>query len=404
MGFGSLITGLAIYKPTQAHWLTSILGGYETARWLHFWLTLGYCGFFLIHIGQVIKAGWNNFRAMVSGYEIVPKDAPPYAAAGQPISTSAPSTGATETEVKQASRIRTRRSLLVTGTAVLAGIGFYKWLASSALSGRQQLPLRQALQANAAVSRAVFDERGLAPRYAPERAVADLRFNGIFGIREELNLETWRLQLVGLADPQRFSQYSSDVTQWEYKYARNAGDAPFESDNSKGPLKANVLGRKRGSEEAGESASGIQSGSPGLLLTMADIRAFAHVEEITEFKCIEGWSEIVRWGGIRLADLIKAYPPALTPEGRTPRYVYMETPNGDYYCGYDMDTCTHPQSLLVYEMSGRPISRWHGAPLRLHMPIKYGHKQIKRIGLIAYTDLRPDDYWTKLGYDWYGGL
>jgi DMSO/TMAO reductase YedYZ molybdopterin-dependent catalytic subunit len=82
----------------------------------------------------------------------------------------------------------------------------------------------------------------------------------------------------------------------------------------------------------------------------------------------------------------------------------METPNGDYYCGYDIKAARHAQSLLVTEMGGQPLLQEHGAPLRLHMPIKYGYKQIKRIGLIAYTDQKPDDYWTKLGYDWYAGL
>ncbi len=76
MGVGSLITGLSIYKPTQVHWLTTLLGGYEMARWEHFWLTMGFCGFFLIHVAQVVLAGWNNFRAMVSGYEIKGVDEP----------------------------------------------------------------------------------------------------------------------------------------------------------------------------------------------------------------------------------------------------------------------------------------------------------------------------------------
>lgn len=67
MGAGSLLTGLAIYKPTQTHWLTTILGGYEMARWEHFWLTMAFVGFFLVHVAQVILAGWNNFRSMVSG-------------------------------------------------------------------------------------------------------------------------------------------------------------------------------------------------------------------------------------------------------------------------------------------------------------------------------------------------
>jgi thiosulfate reductase cytochrome b subunit len=79
MGAGSLATGLSIYKPAQAHWLTTLLGGYEMARWEHFWLTMGFCGFFLLHVFQVVKTGWNNFRGMVSGMEIRPADAAPYA-------------------------------------------------------------------------------------------------------------------------------------------------------------------------------------------------------------------------------------------------------------------------------------------------------------------------------------
>jgi thiosulfate reductase cytochrome b subunit len=70
MGAGSLITGLGVYKPTQLHYLTTVLGGYEWARWEHFWLTMGFCLFFIVHVVQVAFAGWNNFRSMVSGFEI----------------------------------------------------------------------------------------------------------------------------------------------------------------------------------------------------------------------------------------------------------------------------------------------------------------------------------------------
>ena len=76
MGAGSLLTGLAIYKPTQVHCVTTLLGGYEWARWEHFWLTIGFCLFFLVHVVQVARAGWNNFRGMVSGYEIQSVDEP----------------------------------------------------------------------------------------------------------------------------------------------------------------------------------------------------------------------------------------------------------------------------------------------------------------------------------------
>jgi thiosulfate reductase cytochrome b subunit len=71
MGIGSTITGFAIYKPVQVQWIMILCGGYEAARVEHFILTVGYVLFFLIHILQVIKAGWNNFRAMVAGFEVI---------------------------------------------------------------------------------------------------------------------------------------------------------------------------------------------------------------------------------------------------------------------------------------------------------------------------------------------
>jgi thiosulfate reductase cytochrome b subunit len=77
MGGLSLITGLAIYKPAQLHWLTAMVGGYEWARFEHFWLTMGYVAFFGIHIAQVIRAGWANFRSMLTGYDLVEVPLPP---------------------------------------------------------------------------------------------------------------------------------------------------------------------------------------------------------------------------------------------------------------------------------------------------------------------------------------
>lgn len=76
MGLGSVLTGLAIYKPVQLSWLTALFGGYPASRFIHFWLTVGFCLFFLIHVAQVVRAGWNNFRAMVTGYEVVPREGP----------------------------------------------------------------------------------------------------------------------------------------------------------------------------------------------------------------------------------------------------------------------------------------------------------------------------------------
>jgi thiosulfate reductase cytochrome b subunit len=75
MGSGSVLTGLAIYKSLQLSLLTAAFGGYEWARWIHFWLTIGFVLFFVVHVVQVVLAGWSNFRSMVSGYDVVEADA-----------------------------------------------------------------------------------------------------------------------------------------------------------------------------------------------------------------------------------------------------------------------------------------------------------------------------------------
>ena len=324
-------------------------------------------------------------------------------------------------EVKKLSAKRTRRSFLVGAAAAAGGYEFYRWLDRAPDDEGLQEPLRKALDFNAGLSRRLFDERGLTPTYARSEA-KELRVNGNYGVKQALVPESYRLQVVGVDAAKNRPHYTDDVTAWEYKYVAEA--AKYEGHDTKEAPKAeaaaapNILPAfakameeyraankaPRGNEEAGKSDSTLDPKTPGLLLTMADVTKFEHQELVTQFKCIEGWSEIVHWGGVRLKDFVAAYPPAKNAQGQLPKYVYMETPNGDYYCGFHLQDCLHPQSLLVTEMGGQALTQYHGAPLRLHMPIKYGYKQIKSIGLIAYTDDKPDDYWTKLGYDWYAGL
>jgi hypothetical protein len=317
-----------------------------------------------------------------------------------------------DAEVLAASRKYTRRSFAAAALAAAAGYGFCRWVYYSPSEGEQPIPRRRAIQANAKISEEVFDDRAMAPTYPLSRAER-LRINGLVGLKDALLPDSWRLQVVGAARAATFPQYVTDVTTWEYKYMKPPpapeGDhftsIPPEPPTSGEPVFTRLAGQlPRGLEEAGPSYSTVPSGTPGLLLNMDDLAKFSKHELVTEFKCVEGWSQIAQWAGLRMADFIDAYPPAPKPGGTLPRYVYMETPSGDYYVGYDLHICRHPQTLLVTEMAGEPLTQLHGAPLRLHTPAKYGYKQIKRIGLIAYTDMKPDDYWTKLGYDWYAGL
>ncbi len=337
----------------------------------------------------------------------------------QPKSAGQPSLS--DGQVLAASRRHTRRSFLVAAGASAAAYGFYHYLDVGPHENMQPKPLEESYLTNAAISRGLFQEHVLAPTYPLSRA-ENLRVNGIFGLKMDLIPDSWRLQLVGAQHAEAHPRFVSDVTAWEYRYKAAASGEDQGHDTKVDPntLTAQKMAPEsrlakaqedenhtarmpRGREEAGESDSTLPPGTPGLLLTLDDIVHLPRQEFVTQFKCIEGWSQYVHWAGVRMADFIERFPPQLI-DGKEPRYVYMETPDGDYYTGYDLHALRHPQALLVNEMMGAPLTQPHGAPLRLHLPTKYGYKQIKRIGLIAYTNDKPDDYWTKLGYDWYAGL
>lgn len=141
----------------------------------------------------------------------------------------------------------------------------------------------------------------------------------------------------------------------------------------------------------------IEGASP---VTLAQIKALPRVEQITQFKCIEGWNYIMKWSGAKFSDFAAAHAPSLMQKP----WVGLETPDGDYYVGLDRASAMHPQTLLAYEMNGQPLTPEHGAPLRLLIPVKYGVKNLKRIGRIAFTDTRPHDYWAENGYDYDSGF
>jgi DMSO/TMAO reductase YedYZ molybdopterin-dependent catalytic subunit len=136
-------------------------------------------------------------------------------------------------------------------------------------------------------------------------------------------------------------------------------------------------------------------------LQLADVMSLPKMDLVTNLCCIEGWNAISHWSGVRFSDFVKKF----YPQGiALPAYVYMATPDEEYYVGLDMKSALHPQTMLAWEMNGKPLELAHGAPLRLVIPVKYGIKNIKRIGTIRFMDKQPADYWAEQGYDWFAGL
>jgi DMSO/TMAO reductase YedYZ molybdopterin-dependent catalytic subunit len=138
-----------------------------------------------------------------------------------------------------------------------------------------------------------------------------------------------------------------------------------------------------------------------LKISLDELKALPKTDIIYDFKCVEGWDQISHWGGVKFSDFISHYK--LDDQTKL-EYVGMETPDKEYYVGIDMPSAMHPQTLLAYEVNEKPLPARHGAPLRLIIPVKYGIKNLKRIGSISFSNNRPRDYWAEQGYDYYSGL
>ena len=231
----------------------------------------------------------------------------------------------------------TRRAFVKWFAGLGAGLGGVVWIRTRSLEDGIPWPLRRMHQANEAVSRVLFSGQRRVREFSPALA-GEPRVNGTFGMLP----------------------------------AGSAGEIILEIPNR-----------------------------PGRTLSVAElISGLRRVEETTELKCIEGWSQIVTWGGVRFADVAER----LGIKADQFPFVALRTADDGYYVGLDSPSAFHPQTLLCDEMNGAPLTAGHGAPLRLIIPVKYGIKNIKWIGRIQFLSSRPSDYWAERGYDWYAGL
>lgn len=129
--------------------------------------------------------------------------------------------------------------------------------------------------------------------------------------------------------------------------------------------------------------------------TLADLKAMPRADQISDFHCVTGWSvSDVRWAGVRIADLLeragaKSNVAALN-------FVSAENPYED---SLTLEQALLPDVMLAYEMDGGPISRPHGAPVRLVMPQMYGYKSVKWVNRIELGTVAQPGYWERNGYD-----
>jgi DMSO/TMAO reductase YedYZ molybdopterin-dependent catalytic subunit len=153
--------------------------------------------------------------------------------------------------------------------------------------------------------------------------------------------------------------------------------------------------------------NGLASGLTVSLNIRTLLTRFQVHEQITRLVCVEGWSAIAWWSGLRFDDLLRAYPPMSQAKWvRVESSVNLD-PSGNpdpYFVSLDLPTARHPQTLLATHFNGQPLTVDHGAPLRLLVPIKLGLKNVKAITKLSFVAEEPRDYWAERGYSRYDGI
>jgi DMSO/TMAO reductase YedYZ molybdopterin-dependent catalytic subunit len=136
-----------------------------------------------------------------------------------------------------------------------------------------------------------------------------------------------------------------------------------------------------------------------LTLTVADLRALPRTRTRVRHHCVEGWSAVASWDGVRVADIARL-------AGADPRARYVEFRSFDsgYWSSWDLASALHPQTILAYGMNGEPLQVEHGAPLRLYSAVKLGYKMVKYLTEVSFLPVRTGGYWEDQGYEWFAGV
>ena len=135
-----------------------------------------------------------------------------------------------------------------------------------------------------------------------------------------------------------------------------------------------------------------------LRLTLDDLRRLPATRQRVNHYCVEGWNAVAEWWGVRVSELARvagALPAA--------QYVDFQSFDEDFHESWDLESATHPQTLVAYAKDGALLPPAYGAPARVHSPVKLGYKNAKYLTRVVFLPERNGGYWSDQGYEWYGG-
>ena len=132
--------------------------------------------------------------------------------------------------------------------------------------------------------------------------------------------------------------------------------------------------------------------------TLPDLYALPQETQITRHVCVEGWSAIGKWTGVRLSEFLRR----LGADTRA-RYVWFQCADG-YSNTIDMPTALHPQTQLSFKFADEILPRKYGFPMKCRIPTKLGFKNPKYITALYVQNNDAGGYWEDQGYNWFSGL
>jgi DMSO/TMAO reductase YedYZ molybdopterin-dependent catalytic subunit len=136
-----------------------------------------------------------------------------------------------------------------------------------------------------------------------------------------------------------------------------------------------------------------------LRLSLDALTQLPRVTQRVNHYCVEGWMARAEWSGTPLHEIARLVEP--TPDAQ---YVDFQSFDSDYHESWDIDSALHAQTLIAYGMDGQLLGAGHGAPARVHSPVKLGYKNTKYLTRIVFMPARNGGYWSDRGYEWYGGV
>ncbi|MBA3671439.1 MAG: molybdopterin-dependent oxidoreductase [Gemmatimonadaceae bacterium] len=135
-----------------------------------------------------------------------------------------------------------------------------------------------------------------------------------------------------------------------------------------------------------------------LSLSLDDLQKLPRVTQTVDHFCVEGWNARAAWTGVRLSEIARLA--GVTPDAQAVDFMSFDK---GYHESWDMPSAMHAQTLVAYGKDGRLLGPDHGAPARLHSPIKLGYKNTKYLTRVVFLPRANGGYWSDEGYEWFGG-